>query len=88
MRFFKIMCIINSMTKKSKSSFGNSFRRIKRLRLHHKIIFSLIGIVGIILVWRGVWTLIDATPFFNTPVISIVLGFLLVAISGFFFKLL
>lgn len=61
--------------------------KLKLLRLHHKIIFSVIGIVGIILVWRGVWTLIDATPFFNAPVISILLGILLVAISGFFFKL-
>jgi K+-transporting ATPase A subunit len=76
------------MTKKSKSSLGNSFRKIKRLRLHHKIIFSLIGIVGIILVWRGVWTFFDNTPFLNDPVVSIIVGFLLVGFSGLFFKLL
>lgn len=74
--------------KKSKSSFGNSIRGIKRLRLHHKIIFSLIGIVGIILVWRGVWTFFDNTPFLNDPVVSIIVGFLLVGFSGLFFKLL
>lgn len=76
------------MRKKTKSFPGNYSRNIKRFRIHHKIIFSLIGVVGIILVWRGVWTFVDETPFFNTPAISIILGLLLVVISGFFFKLL
>lgn len=76
------------MRKKAKPSVGNKFSKIKRFRLHHKLIFALIGIIGIIMVWRGVWTLIDTTPFFNAPVISIILGLLLVVISGFFFKLL
>lgn len=57
-------------------------------RKHHKITFSLLGVIGVILIWRGVWTIIDTAPFVNAPVISIALGLLLVAISGFFFKLL
>ncbi|OGH19992.1 MAG: hypothetical protein A3D74_03800 [Candidatus Levybacteria bacterium RIFCSPHIGHO2_02_FULL_37_13] len=76
------------MTKKTKSSLGQSFKNIKRFRLHHKLIFSLIGIVGIILVWRGVWTFFDNAPLLNDPVVSIIVGFLLVAFSGLFFKLL
>lgn len=76
------------MRKKTKSSFDNSFRGINRFRLHHKLIFSLVGIIGIIMVWRGVWTLFDNTPLLKDPLISIIIGFILVAFSGFFFKLL
>jgi len=75
------------MSKKSKKRTHKS-NKLNLFRKHHKILFSLIGVVGIILVWRGVWNLVDTTPFFNAPVISIIVGFLLVALSGFFFKLL
>ena len=77
------------MKKRKISPFGlYPGGKISKFRNHHKIIFALVGVVGIILVWRGIWTLVDTTPFFNTPIISIIAGLFLVAISGLFFKLL
>ena len=74
-----------SKTRKQKIHKSN---KLNLFRKHHKIIFSLIGAVGAIMVWRGVWNLVDTAPFVNAPAISIILGLFLVAISGFFFKLL
>lgn len=62
------------------------YKNLKRFRLHHQILFTLIGIIGVILIWRGVWTLSDQNPFLQHPLVSIVLGLILVIMAGFFFK--
>ncbi|MBI4078919.1 MAG: hypothetical protein HY429_01335 [Candidatus Levybacteria bacterium] len=72
---------------RKKSAEKSLPRRLIRARAHHKILFSLVGIIGVVLVWRGIWTLTDATPLLNDPIASIALGIFLVILSGFFFKL-
>ncbi|MBI2074502.1 MAG: hypothetical protein HYT83_01550, partial [Candidatus Levybacteria bacterium] len=62
-------------------------KNLSRARLHHKLIFSLLGVIGVVLVWRGIWTLTDAIPFLNDPITSVIIGLLMVILSGFFFKL-
>lgn len=61
--------------------------KIEEFRKRYKIIFTLIGVVGVILIWRGVWTIVDTLPYANDPLFSLILGLLLVVISGIFFRL-
>jgi hypothetical protein len=70
--------------KKNKKNFPT---KLKKLRLHHRVIFTLLGTTGIILVWRGAWTIFDTTPFLSHPLTSIIAGLSLVILSGIFFKL-
>lgn len=72
----------------SRSRRSKSFKKFEKFRLHHKIIFSVIGIIGVVAIWRGIWTLLDLTPFVAHPLVAIIIGLILVAAaSGFFFKL-
>jgi len=66
--------------------FRNYFYQIEgkiRNRLsHHPLVYALIGSVGIVLIWRGIWHLADNI---NMPAwISLVLGILIAAVSGLF----
>ncbi len=63
-------------------------KELKRFRLPHKVVFSFIGVMGVVLVWRGLWNFFDATPFINQPIASLVIGIVLVVISGFLFKMI
>jgi len=58
------------------------------MRLHHKILTLVLGISGVVLVWRGLWTAFDLTPFVNHPAASIVIGIIFLVLSGSVFKLL
>jgi hypothetical protein len=61
--------------------------RFRQMRIHHKLIFSLVGLVGVIFVWNGVWRLIESTPVIGHPVSAIFIGLALAAISGVIFSL-
>jgi|GEM_PF-4311586 len=64
------------------------WKKYKKFQLHHKIFFSLVALFGAVLVWRGIWYSFESVPFLESPISQIVIGFILVAISGAFFKLL
>lgn len=76
------------ITMKKKVIKNKQLKKLERFRLHHKAFFSLVGVVGIIAIWRGIWTYLDYTPLINHPFISIIIGIFLAIISGVFFKLL
>ncbi|MBI2032491.1 MAG: hypothetical protein HYT09_02490 [Candidatus Levybacteria bacterium] len=61
--------------------------KIREARERHKIISTLMGIVGVVLIWRGIWTITDSLPYFNHPWLSLLVGLILVIVSGIFFKL-
>jgi hypothetical protein len=48
------------------------------------LLYALIGGVGIVLFWRGVWHLADSLPIISNSSISIVVGTTLLLISGIF----
>ncbi|MDP2649697.1 MAG: hypothetical protein Q8P10_02535 [bacterium] len=73
---------------KKKKIKRSPLKGFKILRLHHKIIFTFIGVLGVVLVWRGIWNIFDNLPVLNNPLISVFFGFLLVVLSGIFFKLI
>lgn len=43
----------------------------------HKILFQLIILLGVVLVWRGLWDLFDQIPVISSALISIVVGLFL-----------
>lgn len=59
----------------------------KKFRLHHRIISYTMGAFGIILVWRGVWDIVDQTPIFNHPLVSLISGIGLTFAAGVFFEM-
>jgi len=74
--------------KKVKKINKKHFVELGSFRIHHKVLFTCVGVVGVILVWRGIWSLFDQTPIVSNPIVSLLLGLLLVLFSGIFFKLI
>jgi hypothetical protein len=62
-------------------------KKFKSFRVHHRIAFYIVGALGVIFVWRGIWTIIDATPFFSDPLASLGIGIGLAFAGGMFFEL-
>ena len=52
---------------------------IKRLN-KHKVVYSFITLVSIILIWTGIQNFLTTVPFFHNPLVSISLGILIVLI--------
>jgi spore maturation protein SpmA len=46
-----------------------------------KAILLLVGALGIIVFWRGIWSLADNLPVIEDPFISIIIGVILLVIS-------
>ena len=61
--------------------------RLRKARLHHKIIFYFIGSLGAIFVWKGFWDLLDKQPFVGHPIELIAIGVVLAGISGALFRI-
>jgi hypothetical protein len=70
--------------KRKKYAYIASFRRF---RIHHRILFYILGAMGVIFIWRGVWMLIDQTPIFSYPLTSLAVGVGLTIFAGVFFEL-
>ena len=56
--------------------------KIRRRLSRHPIVYAFIGSVGIILLWRGIWVIAD--PFDPTGIISIIVGVLILLLTGLF----
>jgi hypothetical protein len=54
---------------------------IHRSALHrvrkHKLIVGILAIFGAVLVWRGVWNIIDVTPILKNDLTSVTVGLLI-----------
>src|SRR5581483_9203054 len=59
---------------------------IKKLKLRHKVIFAFIVFFGINLLWYGMWGLVEEIPFLNIPVISLIIGSIILIVTGFFYE--
>lgn len=56
-----------------------------RGRLSKKpVIYAMIGAVGIVLFWRGVWLIADETPYLSNPYVSLLVSAVALLISGLF----
>jgi hypothetical protein len=59
--------------------------KLRQLKLHHKLLFTLLIAVGLIGVWRGVWRLFDLYLFpgdsLATAVSSLGIGIIVLAVT-------
>lgn len=76
---------LNKLNSRVKEEVEEEVLRIKRFR--RKIFVSLLGTVGVVLLWRGLWMLFDLTPFVEHPIISVFVGIFVLIVSGFLYKL-
>jgi hypothetical protein len=73
---------MNDKLKKIVQSF-NSFERKFRGKLsHHPINYAILGGIGVVLFWRGVWHLADSLNI--SSIISMILGSLILLVTGAF----
>lgn len=73
------MFIINFIIK----FFDKLEDKIRRKLSKTPVIYALIGSVGIILLWRGIWYMADQFEFM-TPLVSTVLGIVILLLIGLF----
>jgi len=50
---------------------------------HYPIIYALLGGIGVVLFWRGIWHTADSFPILNGPV-GTILGALILLLTGIF----
>jgi len=56
--------------------------KIRRKLSHHPVVYAMIGSVGIILLWRGIWIIAD--NYNMSGLVSIVLGTVILLATGLF----
>jgi hypothetical protein len=77
-----------SFKKFHKQVNSNATHEVKKIiRFRRKIVVSLLGTIGVVLLWRGLWIMFDWTPLVNHPFVSMLLGLLVLILSGFLYKL-
>ncbi len=69
------------MLKKITTYFDKLEDRVRSTLSHYPILYSLIGAVGIVLVWKGVWETAEHFPILYGPA-SILLGTAILLVTG------
>lgn len=69
------------MLKKITTYFDKLEDRVRSVLSHYPILYSLIGAVGIVLVWKGVWESAEHFPILYGPA-SILLGTAILLVTG------
>jgi len=59
--------------------------RIRHNLSHYPILYALVGFIGVVLIWRGIWHLAD--EFLLNPWLSVIIGILILLSSGLFVAL-
>jgi len=59
--------------------------KIRHHLSHYPIIYALVGFIGVVLTWRGIWHLADEIGM--SPWLSVILGILILLSSGLFVAL-
>ncbi|MEA3429948.1 MAG: hypothetical protein U9R08_01610 [Nanoarchaeota archaeon] len=61
------------------------YSKLKKLKKHHQLLYSLLIAIGIVAIWRGVWMLLDLYFFSNNPAISalmsLIIGLLIIFLT-------
>ena len=88
----KIQKSIETITKKKVKESENLFAGLSRLERRHKIIFSLVIAIAIILFWRGIWNLADEylvpEDFIFSNLLSIILALAILGASEYLIRYL
>jgi pilus assembly protein TadC len=59
---------------------------MNRLKLRHKITFAFLVFFGINLLWYGMWGIVEDIPFLNNPIVSLIIGALILIATGYFYE--
>lgn len=74
----------------SESEFENledSFKKFrKRLKYRHQVLYILIGFIGAVMAWKGLWSLLDQIPLLENKLICFIGGILILIVTGAFFR--
>lgn len=82
-----ILSAEQAILKSNRSGFSSIFRggldpteryflrkRVIKRFARHKLLFSLLVTIGVVLVWRGIWHTADALPIISLSLVSFVVG--------------
>jgi hypothetical protein len=69
------------MLKRINNFFDKLEDQIRIALSHHPILYSFIGAVGIILLWKGVWETAELFPILFGPV-SVIVGTIILLVTG------
>lgn len=61
-------------------------RYMDAFKYRHKITFAFIVFFAINLVWYGMWTIVSDLPLLKDPVISLILGAIILIGTGYFYE--
>ena len=53
---------------------------------HSKVVYSIFATVGVVAVWRGIWTLFDSIPALADPFVAFGLAMLVLVVATVYFK--
>jgi quinol-cytochrome oxidoreductase complex cytochrome b subunit len=57
-----------------------------KLKLRHKITFAFLVFFGINLLWYGMWGIVEEIPFLNNPIVSLIIGAIILVATGYFYE--
>jgi hypothetical protein len=66
------------MTKTKKKKFS--------LLPEKRIVLTLLGTVGVVFVWRGIWNFLDSLSFLNDPNLSLGIAIVIIVVAVLYFK--
>ncbi len=72
------------MVKRVIQFFDKLEDKIRGKLSRYPIVYALIGGVGIVLFWRGVWHTTDTLPFIKSGPVSLIVGSLILLLTGIF----
>lgn len=58
----------------------------EKFRTHHKVIYGTLVFFGVVLVWYGLWTVIHDIPGLKNPIIAMLVGMAILALTGTWYK--
>jgi quinol-cytochrome oxidoreductase complex cytochrome b subunit len=58
---------------------------ITHLRMHHKVTFAFFVFFAINLLWYGMWGIIESIPILKNPMVSLVVGAMILIATGYFY---
>jgi len=72
------------MTKRIISFFDRAEDKIRGKLSERPILYAIMASVGTVLLWRGIWHTADVTPIIQNGLVSIVVGILILLLTGVF----
>lgn len=70
--------------KRAANFFDNLEDRIRERLSRHPFQYALLGAIGTVLFWRGVWMIADVTPIIKDPYVSFFLSVIILLSTGLF----